>query len=110
MTSNALMANRFVDGKLRYVRKRRGSQKAIGSRAGVSAGTISRAERGFEVNFTSAILLGIALGIIDYGVYEVTDARIKRILSYMRVVQSGRHANGWEEYYNGVSEIIRQAA
>ena len=110
MVSNVLAATRFVDGKLRYTRKNCGSQKAIGSRAGISASTVSRAERGFEVNFTSAILLGVALSILDYGVYDVTDSRVKRVLSYMRIVEHGRHAKGWGDYYAGVSEIIRKAA
>ena len=110
MASNVLSTDRFIDGKLRYVRKRAGSQKLVGKRAGISASTISRAERGFGVNFTSAILLGIELRILDYGVYDVNDPSIKRILSYMRVVANGGHAKGWQDYYEGVKKIIRNAA
>jgi len=110
LASNVLTTDRFVPGKLRQIRKNRGSQKFVGNGAGVSASTVSHAERGFGVNFTSAILLGVALGILSYGVYAIDDPRIKRIMRYMRVVQNGRHAKGWDDYYAGVSEIIRKAA
>ena len=104
------LPNRFVEGSLRAVRKPRGSQKAVGARAGLSACTISRAERGFGVNFTSAILLGVALGLLENGVYDMQDRRIKKILRYMRVVERGGHAKGWNSYYAGVQELIKQAA
>lgn len=76
----------------------------------MSPTTISRAERGFEVNFTSAILLATALGILDYGVYDVRDRRIKRVLRYMRVVTRGGHAKGWNDYCAGVQRLIAKAA
>lgn len=105
-----LLSDRFVEGDLRSVRKPCGSQKAVGLRAGVSASTVSRAERGFEVNFTSAILLGIALGLLDYGVYDMRDWRIRKVLRYMRIVERGGHAKGWNDYYGGVQQLIQRAA
>lgn len=105
-TVSVMLPVRFKEGKLRSVRKPRGSQKDVGARAGVSAGTISRAERGFSVNFTSAILLGVELGLLDYGVYDIRDERILRVLRYMKVVQRGGHAKGWRDYYAGVSELL----
>lgn len=101
---------RFKEGKLRNKRRslgrREGTQRAVASRAGVCAGTISRAERGFSVNFTSAILIGVELGILDYGVYDIRDSRIQRVLRYMRVVQRGGHAKGWNDYYTGIKALL----
>lgn len=105
-----MFPDRFQEDKLRNKRKsrgrREGTQKAVASHAGVSAGTFSRAERGFNVNFTSAILIGVELGLLDYGVYDINDRRIKRVLRYMRVVQRGGHAKGWNDYYTGVQELL----
>ncbi len=105
-----LLPDRFTSGALRGVRKPIGSQKAVGRTAGVSASTISRAERGFAVNFTSAILLGVSLGLLDYGVYDIRDRRILRILRYMRVVERGGHAKGWKDYYAGIRQLVEKAA
>ena len=110
LASNVLSTDPFVEGELRTIRKARGNQKAVGKSAGVSASTISRAERGFGVNFTSAILIGVELGLLSYGVFAITDTRIKRILRYMRVVERGGHAKGWNDYCASISEIIRNAA
>lgn len=107
--NSILLPDRYISGALRNVRKANGSQVAVGKGAGVSASTISRAERGFKVNFTSAILLGVALGLLEPGVYCVTDARIKRVLRYMRVVQRGGHAKGWNDYYLGVQRLAKAA-
>lgn len=105
-----MLPDRFEAGKLCNRRRtrghREGTQKAVASHAGVSAGTFSRAERGFTVNFTSAILIGVELGILDYGVYDIRDRRIKRVLRYMRVVQRGGHAKGWNDYYAGVKALL----
>ena len=101
-----VLPDRFVEGALRSRRKLNGSQKVVASGAGVSAGTISRAERGFSVNFTSAILIGVELGLLDYGVYDINDRRIKKILRYMRVVQRGGRAKGWNDYYLGVKSLL----
>lgn len=105
-----LLPDRFVSGALRSRRKPQGSQKDVGARAGVCAGTISRAERGFGVNFTSAILLAVALGLLPYGTYDIRDPQIKRVLRYMRVVQRGRHAKGWDDYYSGIQRLLAKKA
>jgi len=108
--SNAQKIDRFAEGKLRELRKKKGTQKQVAGKA-FSSSTLSRAERGFGVNFTSAILIGVELRILERGtLYDVSDRRIKRLMHYMRVVQRGRHAKGWNDYYAGVSELIREAA
>lgn len=107
--ATVLLPDRFQEGKLRKQRRMHGTQKVVAQGAGVSAGTISRAERGFAVNFTSAILIGLELGLLDYGVYDIRDRRIKRVLRYMRVVQRGGHAKGWNDYYAGVRKLLNAA-
>lgn len=104
-----MLPDRYQAGKLRARRKPQGSQKAVGGRAGISATTVSRAERGFKVNFTSAILLAVELGLLPYGTFDIRDPQIKRVLRYMRVVQRGAHAKGWNNYYAGVDQLIKRA-
>ena len=112
--SSPLLPDRFVAGALhsrRMERKAQGkpwTQAAIGDSAGVSRHTVSRAERGKPVNFTSAILMARRLGILTRDVYDITDPAIKRVLRDMRVTGAGGHAKGWSAYYGGGK--LRKAA
>lgn len=112
MSTNATLfsADSFVEGALRAHRKPYGSQKAVALGAGFSAGTMSRAERGFDVNFTSAILIGMRLGLLKPGVYDLADPRIRRIVRYMRVSAQGGHAKGWASYCQDKRPAARKAA
>lgn len=99
MATVTALQPRFREGALREVRKPQGSQKMVASKAGVSASTLGRAERGGVVKNETALLIACAMSIMKPGIYDLNHPAVKAALrKFMLTTTKGRIPKGWAHF------------